>query len=249
MTVQAPRVFDSYPSPDDSWRAEVVIYDCIKVDSASPDENAYEELRLVDLSSGEAKVIDTQLQYCGGLGAAGLEGLFWSPNSRYFYYTDGRAGVPDGCGQYWQRPILRYEINTSGTEELGGGPLSPDGTKIATWHEEDLVIWDVNEGDELGRFSYDIANLELEVGPGAIIWSPDNQALVYTLAESYCPPSGRSAIVQVDLSTLEQKIVLESEAPTFGDAVWAEAEEISLFDESGNQWVYTFETRELKPLP
>ncbi|MDQ2690866.1 MAG: hypothetical protein M3Y68_02420 [Chloroflexota bacterium] len=249
MTEQAPRLFDSYPSPDEDWRAEVVIYDCISVDPASVDENAYEELRVINVGSGESNVIDTQLQYCGGLGAAGLEGLFWSPNSRYFYYTDGREGVPDGCGGYWQRPILRYEISTSGTEELGGGPLSPDGTKLATWQGKDLVIWDVNEGEELGRVSYDIANLELESGPGAIVWSPDNQALVYMLVESYCPLSGQSAIVHVDLSTLEQSVVLESETPTFGDAVWTEAEEITLFDESGNQWVYTFETRELEPLP
>ena len=249
MTVQTPRVFDSYPSPDEDWRAEVVIFDCIKVDPASVDENAYEELRLINVSSGEERVIDTQLQACGGLGAAGLEGLFWSPNSRYFYYTDARAGVPDGCGGYWQRPILRHELSTAETEELGGGTISPDGTKLATWQGEELVIRDISEGDELGRFSYDIVNLQLEAGPGAIIWSPESQALVYTLAESYCPLSGRSAIVSVDFSTLEQSVILESETPTFADAVWAEAEEITLLDESGNQWIYTFETGQLEPSP
>jgi hypothetical protein len=249
VTVQSPRVYDSYTSPDGQWQAEVVIYDCIKVDPASADENAYEQLRLGHLSSGEEKVIDTQLQYCGGLGAAGLEGLFWSPNSRYFYYTDGREGVPDGCGGYWQRPILRYEMDTSGIEELGGGTLSPDGTKLATWQGKELVIRDVNEGEELGRFAYEFVNLELESGPGAIVWSPNSQALVYILAQSYCPLSGRSAVVLVDLPAMEQTIVLESESPTFGGATWDEVENLTLLDEAGNEWIYTFSTRELEPQP
>lgn len=249
VTVQAPRVYDTYLSPDGQWQAQVVIYDCIKVDPASVDENAYEQLRLSNISSGEEKVIDTQLQYCGGLGAAGLEGFFWSPNSRYFYYTDGREGVPDGCGGYWQRPLLRFEISSSSIEELGGGSLSPDGTKLATWQGEDLVIWNIDEGDELGRFSSDVANLELETGPGVIVWSPDSQALVYALVESYCPLSGRSAIVHVDVPAAEQTILLESESPTFGGATWEQIGALTLSDENGEQWVYTFSTQELEPLP
>ena len=248
VATQQPRVYGTYSSPDGEWRAEVVIYDCIKVDAGvEAGENALEQLLLTNVSSGDENLIDAQLQNCGGLGAAGFEGLFWSHNSRYFYYTDSRAGVPDGCGGYWQRPYLRLEINTLDVEDLGGGVRSPDGSKLATWQGQELVIWDVNEGDEVGRISPYVVNTD--TGTGALVWSPDSQALIYVQPESYCPVSGNSAIVHVDLATLEQTILVESEAPTFGGATWDNAEELALVDENGNRWVYAFGTRELEPLP
>jgi Tol biopolymer transport system component len=226
----------------------VLIYDCARIDTnPDADENAYEQLKLTDVGSGDEKIIETQLQNCGGLGAAGLEGLFWSPNSRYFYYTDAREGVPDGCGGFWQKPIIRFDIDTSTSEHLGGGPVSPNGTKIAAWQENELIIWDVNEGNETGRISPITLNFESATGP--IVWSPDSQALVYIQTESFCPVSGNSSVIYVDLSTLEQEILLESESPTFGSGDWDEKNELILFDANGNQWVYTLDTQKLEPLP
>lgn len=228
--------------------AEILIYDCIKVDPRpDADANAYEQLRLVERSSGEITVADGQLQSCGGLGAFGLEGLFWSQNSRYFYYIDSREGVPDGCGAYWQKPILRLDLNTLRTENLGAGFLSPDRTKIAAWHETELVIWNADKGNEAERFSPTILNTEIGMGP--VIWSPDSQSLVYIQAESFCPVSGNSSVVHVDASTLEQNLLLQSESPTFSGASWDKKNELVLFDENGGQWVYTFDTQEFKPLP
>jgi hypothetical protein len=244
---QQPRRFDSYLSPEGQWLAEVLIYDCIKIfPQPDADDNAYEQLRLVERSSGEIKVADGQLLGCGGLGAAGLEGLFWSQNSRYFYYTDAREGVPDGCG-YWQRPIRRLDINTWSITDLGSGFLSPDGTRIAAWDEKELVIWDVNEGEEAGRISPTILNAE--TGNGPVVWSPDSQAFVYIQPESFCPVSGNSIVVHVDTSTLEQKLLLESASPTFGGASWNRNNVLILVDENGDQWVYTFDEQKLEPSP
>jgi hypothetical protein len=227
---------------------EVIIYDCIKVDpSPNADANAYEQLVLVEESSVEITVIDTQLQNCGGLGAAGLEGLFWSQNSHYFYYTDAREGVPDGCGAFWHKPVFRLDTNTRMSEWLGGGPVSPDGTKIAAWQENELIIWDANEGNEMGRILPITLNSESATGP--IVWSPDSQALVYIQTESFCPVSGNSSVIYVDPSTLEQEILLESESPTFGSGDWDEKNELILFDANRNQWVYTLDTQKLEPLP
>lgn len=75
-----------------------MIYDCVPVGAV--EENAYEQLKLIQIDNSVAKIVDNQLRSCGGLGAFGLAGLFWSPNSSYFYYTNAREGVPDGCG-YW----------------------------------------------------------------------------------------------------------------------------------------------------
>jgi hypothetical protein len=248
VTTRQPRLYATYLSPDEKWLAEISIYDCVKINSgASADANAYEQLKIYEAGSEKTRLADSQLQYCEGLGAFGLEGLFWSLNNRYFYYTNAREGGPDGCGAAWQKPYLRLEISTLAVEELGGGVLSPDGAKLATWQGTELVIWDVNEGNELGRISPNVVNTE--TGTGALAWSPDSQALVYVQPESYCPLSGRSVVVRVDLPALEQTVLLESESPTFGSARWDTAGELILSDESGAKWVYAFETGDLQPLP
>jgi hypothetical protein len=246
LTAEPGRVYKSYLSPDRKWKAEIRVYDCVQVNTATDaDENAYDQLKVMEVNSKEEHVADSQLQNCGGLGAAGLEGLYWSSNSQSFYYTDARVGIPDGCG-YWEKPVLRWDVNTLQTEELGAGPLSPDQRKIATWQGKEIVIWDINMGAEIGRISPDILNAEMWTGP--IVWSPDSQAFVYLQPESFCPLSGNSRVVRVDLPTLKQTTLLESQAPTFGSAHWDKLNELRLFDENGKQWTYDFRTQKLRPL-
>jgi hypothetical protein len=245
LSTTQSRIYKSYPSLDGKWQAEISIYDCVHVD-ANPDggENAYEELQLIEVDSGEKQLVDSQLRNCSGLGAAGLEGLYWSSNSRYFYYTDAREGMPDGCGTP-EKPIRRLDISTLEIESLGSGPLSPDATRIVTWRGKELVIWDVNEGIEVARLSLPMPN----TGSGNIAWSPDSQSFVYVQPESYCPLSGKSQLVRVDVSTLEKETLLESEKPTFGGVSWDTPNEIKLSDENEKQWSYDLGSKELKPLP
>ena len=238
IVMSEPRVFSSLLSPDGNWRAEVVIHDCVLVGDV--DENAYEQLRLVQVGKGISEVVDTQLRYCSGLGAFGLAGMFWSPNSRYFYYTNAREGGPDGCG-YWERPILRVDVNNMKLEYLGGGPRSPDGTKLAMWQGRELVVRNVN-GGEIARISETAPNAET----GPITWSPDSQALVYLQFASYCPLAGKSYVVRLDLPEFRQTLLLESETPTFGGAAWDIYEVLKLFDENGKEWYFDFATKELK---
>jgi heat shock protein HslJ len=237
MAIEPPRLYGSYPSPDGEWRAEVEVYDCVRVGEV--DEYAYEQLKLVQVSSGEEEIVASQLRYCGGLGAVGLDGLFWSANSRYFYYTDAREGVPDGCG-YWERPTIRVDIIHREVERLGGGPVSPDTSKLVTWVGHELVAWDV-DGGEIAR----VPATAPDAGAGPIAWSPDSEALVYVQSASYCPPSGKSYVVRVDWSELRQTLLLESETPTFGGVSWDVPGELSLFDGQGQEWRYSFVTQEL----
>ena len=241
VAIQQPRLYGSYPSPDGKWRAEVVIYEC--VNTGGVDENAYEQLKLVQVTSGGERTADDQLQYCGGLGAFGLAGLFWSPNSRYFYYTNAREGVPDGCG-YWERPIIRLNVTSLSKEYLGAGPRSPDGGKIAAWQGRELVVWDINNG-EMAR----VQAIAPDAETGAIAWSPDSRALAYVQFASYCPLSGKSYVLRVDLPELEETLLLESETPTFGSAKWDVSRELRLFDENGKEWRYNLRTQELSPMP
>ncbi len=203
-------------------------------------ENAYEQLKIIHAGDGVETLADVQLQYCGGLGAFGLQGLFWSPNSRFFYYTDAREGVPDGCG-YWEPPIISFDVTTQKKEYLGNGPRSPDGTKIAAWQNQELVIWDVNMG-EIGR----VAMRESGQAAGPMAWSSNSRALAYVRTTDPCPPRGKSYVGRIDLTELKQTILLASEAPSFEGVEWDGPNRLRLFDEEGKKWQYDFATHRLE---
>jgi WD40 repeat protein len=237
-----PRVSAPYLSPDGQWRAEVIIYDCVHVFGVDP--YAYEQLKIVRVNDGMERVVADQLRFCGGLGAYGLGGRFWSPNSRYFYFTDAREGVPDGGGCYWERPLFVVEAASGDVERLAPGPLSPDRTMIAMQRGTELVLWSLDDGE--------IASNPLvipDTAVGAMAWSPDGQALVYLQTASNCQPFGKSSIIRLDVRELKHTLLLESETPGFIGVIWDAPHRIRLFDEQGKEWRYNFVTQELKPAP
>jgi len=238
LTRVPPRLFASYPSPDSNWQAQVVIYDCTVVDPEVPDGNSLEQLRLIRIVDASQRTVHSQLLYCGGLGAFGLEGLFWTEDSHYFYYTDAREGGPDGCG-YWRRPLLRFDVLDGSTDEFGAGTISPDGTKIAAWNGEKLELWDLT-GGQTGATAIPLTGLN----PGVIAWSPDSRSLVYLLSEGFCP-LGKTHLVRVALADLAPSIVLSSEGPSFADVTWDKPNQVTLHDEQGGGWTYDLITGEL----
>ena len=178
------------------------------------------------------------------MGAYGLGELYWSSDSRYFYYTDAREGSPDGLCWYWERPIYRLDVLTQETELLGSGPFSPDQTKIAMWQKNDLVIWSLY-GGELSRIPAVISDAKR----GPIAWSPDSESLVYLQNESDCFPFGKSYLIRFDMSKTEQNLLLESDTPSFIYATWDASDRITLSDEQGNHWVYDLATLKLEQVP
>ena len=222
----------TYPSPDQRWQVELRMFACAA--SAEAETYAYETLSLDrSLGAGPARVVvDSQLINCGGAGAYGLDGILWSPNSRYFYYTTAREGVPDGCG-FWQRPLRRLEVAAGASVDLGGGPFSPDGAQLVTWLDQQLVLWDINQG-ELARWPA----LDPTGALAALDWSPDGRAVAYLLAPAVCDPSvaGRSTVVRVDVAGLSQSALLTTEVPTIVGLTWADPDFITLFDAQNGQW-------------
>ena len=237
-----PEALASYPSPDMQWQVELVRYDCVDLAGGYP--HAYEQLKLIRKDHGIEHFFEAQLLYCGGLGAGGLGGLFWSPNSRYFYYTDAREGVPDGSCGYWQRTIYRLDVLTHDLELVGAGHLSPDNTKLAMWQNHELAIWNLDEG-EIGL----IPALAPDAMPADIAWSPDNSAFVYQETAFDCLPFGQSYLVRVDLPGFEQTLLLESDAPGFGFVEWIEPNQLELTDDEFNHWKYDLVTKELWQVP
>jgi len=251
-TVQ-PRTQAQYPSPDGQWRAEVLTYDCTKISAEAVDENAFDLLQVVRLSDQEAFTAATQLQNCGGVGAFGLGGLEWSPDSRFFYFTDAREGVPDGGGMGWNRSVYRFDTTATQAENLGGARFSPDEQKLAAIGYDDvpvdytadhLTVWDLY-GQVLA--CYAIEAPQDGYAHGTLAWSPGSQELVYI--ETTCPRSGNcsSWVYRVDLVKNERQLLLEDRQPTFESVEWDQPDRLSLVDANFQTWSYTLSTGQLEP--
>ncbi len=252
-----PLLLKAFASPDGEWRAEVLTYPCTKVVPGEEQENAYDILRVARLKDAQVFTARTQLQNCGGLGAFGLGGITWSPDSRFFYFTDAREGMPDGGGFYgWYQNIFRFDTNITQAEFLGAGPFSPDGNRIAAIRTElqggcrsgGLVVQDVT-GQVLADFPFD---LPLEgCGFSYLAWAPDGQALAYTLA--ICSSSGtdcQSVLYRVDFvnGQAERQALLENQPTQFVNIAWNTPEHLELWS-SDSHWFYIFSTGQLERQP
>ena len=245
-TVQ-PTVLASYPSPDGKWQVEVIRYDCIHY----PYQDyvgiiAYEQLKIINLSDGTEKIVEDILLNCDGVGAFGFDGLYWSPSSRYFYYSDWREGSPDGgCGNYLSLPIYRLDTLTQEIITIGGSHISPDRTKLAMWEGKEIVIWDLDKG-EIAR----IQGLAPNSVNGAIVWSPDGQALVYLQSTFDCAPDyGTTYVTRLDLAKMSQTLLLKFQPPGFGGVSWDGLDQITLMDGEGKLWNFDLKSKELTPAP
>jgi hypothetical protein len=231
MSLAEPKVLGTFPSPDGARMAEVIVYDCVPTDVG--EALAYDILEITETTGGAKSVPATQLQYCGGLGAHGLQGLFWSSNSRYFYFTDARTGVPDGGCGIWPGSMARVDTQDGSVQALGGAVVSPDGTSIASWRDDDLVLWSVEEADEVH-----VPATVPGAAHGPIAWAPDGKALAYVLTTESCPPWGMSRIVLHRLGQEASLVLLESEAPSFVQVEWAGVGQLRLFDAADGEWTY-----------
>lgn len=223
-TIATPINLGSYPSPDGRAVAEVFRYECTLLPppegDGEPYEQAYEYIQLTG-SDGETVVFADQPQSCGGLGAAGLEGYFWSGDGRYFYYGTAREGVPDGCG-YFAPPYYRLDTADMTTVSLGYGALSPDGTMLALWTPDRALAVYAVSGEELARAPVTGTNQV----QNSIAWSPDGRSLVYVLTSDYCP-EGASTLVRLDLPALEP-VVLREDNPGYARVRWLDNERLEL---------------------
>ena len=118
----------AYASSDGAWRVDLAIYPCTPI--ATGDVYAYETVSFARTDG--AAIVDSQLINCGGLGAYGFDGLFWSADGRYFYYTTTRESVADGCGD-WQPPIRRVDVTTGASEDVSASDPSPDAAALTAW--------------------------------------------------------------------------------------------------------------------
>lgn len=197
-----------YPSSDHTWSVAVDRYECSNLSVGGNTENiAYEQIRLIDLSTRKETVIADQIQNCSGLGAFGFKGLYWSPSNQYFYYNDSREGQPDGgCGNYIDLPMYQLNVETNKVLMLDRGFISPDQAKVAMWRDHKVVIWDLDKG-ELGE----VAPIRPSLFSGKIWWSQKSDSVLFLQTENACAPDfGTSYVSNLDLRDFSQEVIANS---------------------------------------
>jgi hypothetical protein len=201
-----------------------------------------EQLKLVRIDDGSERIIETELYLCEGVGSWGLGGFFWSPSSRYFYYTHSREGMGE-IDWVWYRGISQLDTVSGIGTYLGAGPLSPDKIKFAFWQwpQKEFVVWGLDEGEILR-----LPGLIADTGDGPIAWSPDSQALVYIQGSLF---EGHYYAVHVSLAEAKQKLLVELINSNDMWVDWSEQNVIDLHDSYNHHWRYNLLTGELVQYP
>lgn len=192
-------------------------------------------------ADGSAKwiLVDQTLNY--GLGYTTPRPFQWSGDGRYLYFTD--LAVPDGCSLFHNGSDLYRADLTNGqvTEILPPWvwwvSLSPDEQTVAylRWNGEalELVVREIATGDEHK------AGLEAKyTQAGNIVWSPDGQVLMLTLAANPCDPANWThSIMRIDLATLSPTILIRDDKRLLTTTEWPEANRVLLRDQDGSTWI------------
>ena len=124
-------------------RAEVLVYECAPISDPAlgtePQPMSLELLRVVDAAGEVEYQIDSQLLSCGGLGAFGLQPLFWGADGQTLWYTTAREGGPDGACRPRVRPMTRVDVTDWSAVTLDQAVTSADGRFETTMRQHGLL--------------------------------------------------------------------------------------------------------------
>lgn len=237
-----PEVIQDYPTADGKFRVQVIRYECTQIES-SGDRLAYEQL-LVTAADGDQVPVAQQLQNCGGLGAFGFNGHFWTTDNRYFYFDESREGIPDGasCG-LWLPGLSRVDTDTMVVERLpGSGSSTPDGSVMVLWAEPDFVLWNP-QGSEIARTALALDTFHLisfEIAPGG-------DRLIYLLRDECFSPEAKTIVGLLDLHTMTSSTILESPPNGHVHVAWQSEDTAVLMNPAGSTFLLNISTGEIEP--
>lgn len=149
---------------------------------------------MVRLDGGTATMVDSQLGWCGDaqLGESGLDGRFWSPDGRVFYFT--HAATPDGLSCGCCPELMAWNADTGATS--ANYIPSPDNQRVARLMrgEDEAATLEVSDANLVSMTSY---SPPADTRPGGNpIWSPDGEWLAMPDWPAGCgqSPSGALAL-------------------------------------------------------
>jgi hypothetical protein len=202
--------------------------------------------------SQEWTVLDTWSELALGYTTPRL--LRWSSDGQHLYYTN--RPVPDGCAVFVNGSDLqRVDLSDGSVTEVVPSvglwlSLSPDETTLAYvgYGERGLVLRELATGDER-QTAIETAEEAGDTHLGHVVWSPDGEALMLTVAIDACGPQENRthAIVRVDAGTLSQTTVVPESDRLFITEAWPEPHRVLLEDGNGETWWLDPETGDVSP--
>jgi hypothetical protein len=225
-------------SPDGTWVARGLA----AFPEGGDDDHYYTRLTVARSDySQEWTVVDAGSQLA--LGYTIPHPLCWSSDGRHFYYTN--RPVPDGCAVFVNGSDLqRVDLSDGSVTEMVPAvglwlSLSHDETTLAYvgYGDRGLVLRDLAIGDER-QTAIEAAEEAEDAHLGHVVWSPDDEAVMLTVAMNACGPQEdrRHAIVRVDAGTLYQTTVVAQSDHLFITEAWPEPDRVLLKDGDGAVW-------------
>ncbi len=171
----------------------------------------------------------------------------WSPDGEWLYF----ASTPYGIGGYilfnGVTSVRRVPVKGGTAEDIlpnqitmGDAALSPDGKTVAFIH----TVYGQNPSDVTLNLelqvvaSQKVKSFPLPAGylqAGAIVWSPDSQSLVLSLAVGNAD-SEAFTLIQVDAKTLAVQTLFTKDNRLLRAITWPVAGMLWLKDTDGNAW-------------
>jgi Tol biopolymer transport system component len=217
-------------SPDGKWKATVL------------EDQESASLRVSSTDGSVVWIADTVTERDIYGGFEWPIPFHWSKDGRYLYFTHHERG--DGCiSLFHGSDLQRLDLQTGEVTEIIPRvgywlALSPDETTLAYLSfEKGLILHDLPSGDERQvHLDIEDAYPETPLHKSHLLWSPNGNLLVLTIDIDVCGPGWSTAIVQVDVATLSQTVLLHEDEKLLYTIEWLEANRILLWEEGGHLW-------------
>jgi hypothetical protein len=229
---------ESFPSPDGKWMAQLTV--ALPVGGASVGDNYYARLQIARTDRAVTWVVVDQWSHFG-LGYTTPRPLHWSGDGHYLYFTD--APAPDGCAVFDNgRDLQQVDLTNGHVKEIIPKvarvvSLSPDDQTLAYipgGGPSRLILRSLATGAERQVNLSD----EKDAQAGSIVWSPDAQVVILTVAVHPCDPSQwRYSVVRIDTPTLALKTLIPDDRRSLRTVGWRGVAMVVLQDDAGNQWL------------
>ncbi len=177
-----------------------------------------------------------------GLGMAYLDVYRWGADGRTLYFANNV--LVDGCGLFANfTDLYRLDLETGEITELLPENssrylhLSPDESILASvsWDGNQLWLNLINPETEAENRMPLTAGGE-SAQAGNLVWSPDGESALITVAYNPCLPDWSHSTLLVDVAGLTTTTLIDHDPRRFTISEWLNGDTALLLDESGNRW-------------
>jgi len=232
-------VSNDFESPDGKWVMTATSALALNANGELYADYSYDQVKVYNTESQQEWVPIEQWSNAG-LGSGGYVPFLWTPDGKYLYVT--YKPRPDGCAVFVNGlDLSRLDLDNGSFVQIVPAvglwlSLSPDETMLAYvgYGDRGLIIRDLATGSE--------RQVKLDPGKeyqaGHIVWSPEGDALVLTLAIQPCSANwaDSTSVIRIDIPTLEQMTLIPEDKRLFTTLEWPTPKQVLLSDDAGKLW-------------